>query len=311
MSNVSRRELVGGSLAAGIGLLAGRAFGAPAPSSIRKSFRFAHLTDLHILGDISRVEVSRALEHAVGNKPEMILTGGDLIYDAAARSKRCVTRQWSQFHRAFEGCRIKTEHMIGNHDIWGLVRSTSKTTGAEPLYGKKWAMEELQLPQIHRSFLVGGWKFILLDDVHPVPDKGTYELRLDEAQLGWLSDELKSTPEDVPVVIVSHGPILAANVFFLPYCDHQVSWSMPFALMNADTQRLTALFEQHSNVKLCLNGHTHLGGRVDYKNVAYVSHGAVCGDWWHGPFQNFAPGYGLVDLFPDGTFETRYLDYAA
>jgi Icc protein len=310
--NISRRDLMGGSLGAAVGALTGHAFASSSPSS-KKSFRFAHLTDLHIHGRAGCEEARRAIDHALSRKssPEMIITGGDLVYDSASRCERGVAHQWNHVRKAFEGYGIRTEHIVGNHDIWGLDREASGTTGTEPLYGKKWAMEELQLKSIYRSFMAGGWKFILLDDINPLPEKKFYEVRLDEKQFHWLTQEIEATPGETPIVIVSHAPILSANVFFLPLCRHQDKWAMPFALMNADAVRLTQLFANHSNVKLCLSGHTHLSGRVDYKNVAYVSHGAVCGNWWMGAFQGIEPGYGLVDLFSDGRFETNYFSYGA
>ena len=37
--------------------------------------------------------------------------------------------------------------------------------------------------------------------------------------------------------------------------------------------------------------------------------GAVSGNWWKGHFHEFAEGYGVFDLFPDGTFEHQYVTY--
>jgi 3',5'-cyclic-AMP phosphodiesterase len=62
-------------------------------------------------------------------------------------------------------------------------------------------------------------------------------------------------------------------------------------------------------VPLLLSGHIHLVDRVSYLGKTYVCDGAVCGNWWRGPCQQFAEGYGVVDLWPDGTFEHQYVTY--
>ena len=71
-------------------------------------------------------------------------------------------------------------------------------------------------------------------------------------------------------------------------------------------------------VKLCLSGHVHLNDRVemgvpgapaDGAKVTYICDGAVCGSWWDGRKAQCDEGYGVVDLYDDGTFEHRYVAY--
>jgi hypothetical protein len=62
-------------------------------------------------------------------------------------------------------------------------------------------------------------------------------------------------------------------------------------------------------VKLCLSGHEHLWDRVQYNAVTYVCNGAVCGNWWKGAYHETSEGYGVVDLYADGTFEVEYVRY--
>jgi Icc protein len=171
-------------------------------------------------------------------------------------------------------------------------------------------MDALEIGQLYKSFGRGGWHFVLLDDVVGLPDQKSCEGRIDELQFEWLCGDLKSIPADMPVIVLSHIPILGAAVFFPPQTTQcSTIWSLPYSMMHGDAHRLVSLFEQHPNVKLCLSGHTHLVDRVEYKGVTYMGNGAVCGNWWAGPFQGFKPGYSLVDLYPDGSFQADYLNY--
>jgi hypothetical protein len=43
--------------------------------------------------------------------------------------------------------------------------------------------------------------------------------------------------------------------------------------------------------------------------VTYVCDGAVSGAWWKGPKERCAEGYGLFDLFDDGSFKHQYVPY--
>ena len=87
------------------------------------------------------------------------------------------------------------------------------------------------------------------------------------------------------------------------------SWEMLGGDMHTDTAAIINLFYKHPNVKLCLSGHIHLRDKVVYNNVTYLCDGAVSGAWWKGNLRETAPGYGLIDLYEDGSFEEQYLHY--
>ena len=85
--------------------------------------------------------------------------------------------------------------------------------------------------------------------------------------------------------------------------------------MHSDSQRIRKLFVQYPNVKLCLSGHTHQIDQVMLQGVGYCCNGAVCGYWWRGsspqPADRFEcpNGYGIVDLYDDGSWENHYTTY--
>ena len=73
--------------------------------------------------------------------------------------------------------------------------------------------------------------------------------------------------------------------------------------------RLVVAISPHWNVKLCLSGHLHSVDRVDYAGVTYLCNGAVSGAWWNGDHRDCDEGYGIVDLYADGSFEHQYVSY--
>jgi hypothetical protein len=85
-------------------------------------------------------------------------------------------------------------------------------------------------------------------------------------------------------------------------------WHVPDAWMHRDVKPVLDLFKGH-NVRLLLSGHIHLVDRVEYLNMTFVCDGAVSGAWWKGPNQEFAEGYGVIDLWPDGSFKHQYVTY--
>jgi predicted phosphodiesterase len=87
-------------------------------------------------------------------------------------------------------------------------------------------------------------------------------------------------------------------------------WVMLGGDMHTDTAKIIALFYKYPNVKLCLSGHIHLREKLVYDNITFICNGAVSGAWWEGNKRETAPGYGLIDLYADGSFEESYINYA-
>jgi hypothetical protein len=48
---------------------------------------------------------------------------------------------------------------------------------------------------------------------------------------------------------------------------------------------------------------------VEYAGVTYVCSGAVSGNWWKGDIDATREGYGVVDLYEDGSYQTQYVAY--
>jgi 3',5'-cyclic AMP phosphodiesterase CpdA len=193
-------------------------------------------------------------------------------------------------------------YCLGNHDVWWNEDDKSQV-----LYGKQYSMDQLGLHTPYYSFTKAGWKFILLDSVHLDIDNTWYIGKLGDVQFAWLENELKNTDPKMPVLVMTHIPILTATNLV----DQDVvnRWTMYGGDMHTDVTKIISLFYKHPNVKLCLSGHIHLREKLLYDNVTYICNGAVSGAWWEGNKHETAPGYGIIDLYADGSFDEQYVNY--
>lgn len=314
---INRREVlkVAGLTALGMtgieGLALARQAAPPALAAPRRSLRIAHLTDVHVQPERKAGEGMIACLHHVqslNDRPELILTGGDSVFDSFEADDARTERQWDLWTSAFRNENsIPRRSAIGNHDIWGGNKLKSKTTGNESNYGKQRAIDMLGLDARYYSFDHSGWRFIVLDSAQP-DEKGGYTAFLDEPQLDWLKHTLRDTPANTHVIVLSHIPILSVTaILWADQKDGKFQFST--GLMHRDCVVLKELFAKHPNVKVCLSGHLHLVDRCDYNGVTYLCNGAVSGNWWKGRHKDCDEGYAVIDLFDDGTFAHEYVRY--
>jgi 3',5'-cyclic-AMP phosphodiesterase len=280
----------------------------------QRAIRVAHLTDIHLQPELEAAAgLALCLRHAqsLADRPELILDGGDSVRDVFATDAQRARVQAELWRRVWKAeCSLSVERCIGNHDVWGWNREKSKTSGDEADWGKKWAMDLFGLSRRYRSFDRAGWHFVILDSTHPRDgDEHGYTARLDDEQFDWFAKDLAARDPKTPVLVLSHIPILCACAFLDGKNEKSGDWQVPGAWMHIDARRIKDLFLKHPNVKLCLSGHVHLWDRCEYNGVTYVCNGAVCGGWWKGSYQETPEGYGVVDLFDDGTFGVEYVRF--
>lgn len=285
----------------------------PAAPARRRVLRLAHLTDMHVQPERgAEAGLAAALEHAQSHAdaPDLLLLGGDCIMDGFSQTAERVDAQWRLWRRTLDAhLRTPAVACLGNHDVWGWDRDGSGTTGDEPGWGKARALDELRMPaRFHRHDAPdAGWTILALDSTQP--RGGGYVGQLDEEQFQWLAGELAAIPRSTHVLVLSHIPILAACTFFDGDNESSGDWRVPGAWMHIDARRIKDLFRRHPNVHACLSGHVHLVDQVVYNDVLYCCNGAVCGAWWDGDRDECDEGYGLVDLFDDGTVLNRYVPF--
>ncbi|MFB0497145.1 Icc protein [Mucilaginibacter sp. OAE612] len=272
----------------------------------KPSLRIAHITDVHLKDKFDApARFTRCLHHLQQQTPkvDMVLNGGDIVFDMNKENISTINDQWKLVQNIMKNeCSLPVHYCLGNHDIWWY-----EDDKGQAIYGKKYALDKLQLVKPYYSTEKNGWKIIVLDSVHLDIDNTWYIGKLGDEQLNWLSDELKATDANMPVMVMSHIPILTALLMIED--DIVNKWTMLGGDMHTDTAKIINLFYQYPNVKLCLSGHLHMRDKVVYNNVTYLCNGAVSGAWWEGNRRETAPGYGLIDLYADGTFEEKYVNY--
>lgn len=313
---VSRRQFIhtlaaGTTLAAMPVLVSPQARAASPQNDRRRSLRVGHLTDVHVQPELDAPHgFAAALKHlhAQADRPTLLINGGDAVMDTLETDSARTDVQWRQWQSVVqEHCPTRIEHCLGNHDVWGWNRAASKTTSREPGWGKHRWRDEVGRAANYHSFDANGWHFVLLDSIFP-DSENTYVGRLDDEQWEWLRADLQKTPASTPIAVVSHIPILSvAWVEFEKSLEEHPARRRSIA--HLDAKGLVELFRRHPNVKLCLSGHLHLVERLEYSGVTYICTGAVSGNWWKGPHVNVPEGYGLVDLYDDGSVDYQYITY--
>jgi 3',5'-cyclic AMP phosphodiesterase CpdA len=284
----------------------------PQLDSPKLALRIAHLTDTHLKPEkVAEEGFAKAL-HSVQEltpKPDFILNGGDAIYDALEKTKDEVKIQWATWKRLLKSDNtLPVASIIGNHDIFGWFNKTQDLTG-DAQYGKAWVVDELRMPKRYYSFEKNNWKFIILDSAQLSP-AGGYIAFIDNEQIAWLSSELRNTPATKHICIASHIPIFSACAgLFYGKTEQNGDLLTKRNIMHTDFFKLKNLFKHYSNIKLCISGHVHLQDEVKYLGITYYCNGAVCGNWWKGAFQDFAPAYAVIDFYDDGTFDRNFVIY--
>ncbi|MCA3006053.1 MAG: metallophosphoesterase [Planctomycetaceae bacterium] len=347
---LSRRSVLAAGLgSAAVGLVLPGSAAAAEPKGhggAARSLRLAHFTDSHIRPGFRAVEgVTAAWRHlmAESDRPDLVVTGGDLIMFSMDRPADLVSELWKLWDSVYAAeCKLPAIHCIGNHDIWGWDTERAKASGDEPLYGKKWWLERVGLQRTYHASepkradgAPSGWKIITLDSVNRVD--GGYEGRIDDAQFAWLEAELAGTPASTHVLIVSHIPIFCLGMVD---CDGLLQTpeqgggggglAIGKGAMMMDCHRLASLFRRYPNVRGQLSGHIHIVERVDYAGMTWICSGAVSGAWWRDHAANMkrmaerkrpgdppaeqrppraAHGYMMVDLYADGTIGNQYVTF--
>ncbi len=284
----------------------------PTPVNELKSMRVLHISDMHVQSALDGDKgFAQALIHAKANAGHIdwVLNTGDCVYEGVTVNRLTTDQNWALWHGVMkEHCPWRTEHVIGNHDIYGWDHAASGAKPSDPDYGKNLALKELALHDPCRVFDQSGWRFIILDTVQR--RKETFTCRADNKQFLWFKEQLAQAPAGVPVCVVTHVPILSvAAGLYLNRPESEEGLYTPYFLQCTDARRLSDAIAASGKVKLCLAGHTHMVERLEYKGTTYITHGAVSANKWLGPTQGFGTTYGVVEFFPDGRFHSYPMSF--
>ncbi len=299
MQHLSRRRFLGVTAGA-IGIAATpwpiRTFAGGKPD-----YTVAFLTDMHV----NRYHQGEAgfkasLEHVQGlpQKPEFIMTGGDLAYDILATDKAEADDQYHRFFRALEDVDIPVHHTIGNHDCFGVYEE-SGVSPDDPLYGKTYYLQRFELDKPYYSFDHQGWHFVTLDSIG-IRDRN-YHGYVDTEQLAWLEEDLAASGR--PTVVFMHIPLLSNAP---EWQEGNLEPEHPKTCIN-NCNEVLAVLEKHP-VKLALAGHLHINESYRFRDMELANIGAVSGAWWKGPRDGFQEGYALLEFHGDEVM-WRYVDF--
>jgi len=269
----------------------------PAPGS----FDFVFFTDTHIQPELDAAHgCDMCFRKIASANPEFAIMGGDHVYDAMGVNGARAGMVYDLYKRTEQLLGMPLHHAIGNHDVFGVL-TKSGVPPADPAYGKK--MYQDRMGQTFYSFDYKGYHFVVLDSIQPTEDR-LWEARVDEAQLHWLRDDLKRLPARAPVIAAIHCPLVTA---FATYAQVVTEGRKYNTMTVSNAAEVLEVFED-ANVLAVLQGHTHINEVVAYKNTQYITSGAVCGNWWHGPRMGTPEGFTLVSL-REGKISTRYETY--
>ncbi len=302
---LSRRTVLRGGLAAvtaGTLLRPESVLAAAKPAS----FSFVHLTDTHIQPELgAKRGVHKALEavRKLPEKPAFILMGGDIVMDAALVPRSRAEMVYDLWQEEVARLNIPVHYSIGNHDLFGVGASVRAESQNSPDYGKEMWKRRLKQDATYHTFDHNGWRFIVLDSVGITPD-GPWEGVLDDAQLAWVDNLLRKTGKQMPMVVLTHFPIMT---LFAQYTEAATAPLTPgLVVKNGKTFRDMI---QGYNVKAVFQGHTHVVEDCAYLGTQYITGGAVSGDWWKGKRLGVHPEGFAVATVKGNDLTWRYVPY--
>lgn len=228
----------------------------------QKDFSFVFLPDMHLRPD-SGIGANFDLLAGQINKlgPDFIITGGDMIYTAKNVDEKKAKVLFNFMESKFHEFNMPLYYTIGNHEIVGVL-SESGMEISHPLWGK--GMYEKLYGKRYRTFTHSGWKFFLLDGIRILEKERNYSQGVDSMQIEWLKNELQLTDKNTPVIVSIHTPLLN---------PHAIKDSKS-QLLSKNSETVLNLFRDH-NLKIVLEGHTHLYMNLFFDGVHYISGGST------------------------------------
>lgn len=302
--NLSRRHLLASTAAlTGVSSL----WNAPqAAAAEAKPFSFVFFTDPHVQpekGAVEGVKKAMAKVNALPEKPDFVITGGDLIMDALEVGHDRIDLQWKLWDECMKTLEFPAYHAIGNHDVTGWSPKAVIKPG-EQGYGKAIFADRYGRGKTYQSFDHGGWHFVILDSIGLDPATGDYIGLIDDDQLAWLQADLEKTGKQTPVILVTHIPFY--SVWHQVILGPKINIGARALVQNVhDFRKMLGQY----NVRLVLSGHGHISERIQFDQVVYLQGGAVCGMWWKGPVHGNPEGFVQIECRPDGTFTDHYISY--
>lgn len=264
------------------------------------TFSFVFMTDIHVMPERNaEAGFAKAIDAVNLEKPDFVITGGDLVYDALGVSYARADSLFSIYTAEAGKLKMPVYNTIGNHEHFAVYRKSGADT-LNPEAGT--GMYEKRIGKTYQSFTHKGWKFFLLNSVR-ISENRRYSGFIDPEQAEWIRDELAQTDTAMPVIVVTHIPL---RTVFAQVTD---SARAPNGTMDviANANQVLDLFKRH-NLKLVLQGHMHYREEIFVNRVWFVTGGSVAAAWWQGPYMGIPEGYLVVEV-EKGDIRWEYKPY--
>lgn len=244
-----------------------------------KPLRIVLLTDTHLFENKEKIllgvrtqESHQAvidLIKADSIKPDLILHAGDLTQDGSEAGYIRLEEELSVFD-------VPIYFVPGNHDDSDVIQR---------VYPRG-------MLSIHKQLIHEGWQLILLDSHIPGKVPGF----LSQSELDFLESSLQQYPDHRAVLVFHHQPLAVGS-----------KWLDKLGLTNAD--ELWELLSHYPQVDTILFGHVHQQSEGEKNNIKYYSTPSTCIQFktksTRFALDELAPGYRIIDLYPDGTLQTQ------
>ena len=262
-------------------------------------FTFAFITDVHVQPERRAIEgFAHAIDQVNKLNPDFVITGGDGIYDALGVTYGRADSVYTIYDSLQKKFSMPVYNTIGNHEVFGLYKKSGVSTD-HPEYGKQ--MFENRIGKRYYAFDRANWHFMVLDDIGFTKERKYFGL-IDSVQMQWIEEDLKALDSTTNIVVIAHIPF--ETVFINHYFKNQgVNDSVILVTNGGDVLKLF----NGKNLKLVLQGHTHIYEDVFIDGVHFVTGGAVSAHWWRGPNFTTEEGFLLVKVF-ESTLTYEYID---
>lgn len=261
-------------------------------------FRFVFLTDAHFLGDSASVAgLQRCIATINKQKPQLVIAGGDMLHQLQNQQGHVADSLYGVYMTLMGELKAPVYYTPGNHEL-AAFRPAADSLQTDTLK----ALFRQYHGSTFQSFTFKGWKFFLLDGIQP-DSLGGYRGNISQEQLSWMAAELETTAPQMPVVLVSHIPLVSvAAQLYKGGLE-----ANPSGMVVENSHKVLELFAAH-NLKMVLSGHLHTLEYVEAGGTKFLNSGAVSGAWWQGRHQGTDPGFTLLEV-KKGALSWEYMGY--
>ncbi|WP_009630418.1 3',5'-cyclic-AMP phosphodiesterase [Synechocystis sp. PCC 7509] len=243
------------------------------------SLLVAQITDTHLFAEVEPkvfgVATHNSLQavierlRALQSPPDILLLTGDISQDESRQS-------YDRLYNFIAPLNIPTYWLPGNHDNLPIMEQVLQQS---PIDATK-------------AFQSGGWNFVLLSSLIP----GCVQGEISKQSLDWLESQLKKCT--LPTLVAIHHPPCLINS----------EWMDNINLRNY--QEFLALIDHYLQIKLVIFGHIHQEFDSQRQGVRYLGSPSTCVQF-QPQSKEFTidkqaqPGFRLINLFSDGTYDTE------